>query len=147
MKIYVITRGCYSDYHIAAVTDDEKKAEFLKLKFSDEFYEADIEEYDTDECSVEGIQNMKLFYWKVLICNGKSVVYPYLSGNQYFNVYDTGIQAVVLARTKEQAIKIVRDKYAQYLSEQVEKQADNIFKVLDEAVAEEEQETGNNVSE
>lgn len=138
MKIYVITKGCYSDYHIAAVTDDKDKAEFLKLKFSDEYDEANIEEYDTDEYSVEGIQNMKLFYWKVSIFHGKSVVYPYLSGNQYFNVYPDGIKAVVIARTKEQAIKIVRDKYAQYLSEQAEKQVDNIFKVFDEAVASEE---------
>lgn len=134
MLIYVITKGCYSDYHIAAVTDDKEKAEFLKMKFSDEYDAAEIEEYDTDNYSVEGIQNMKLFYWKVLINNGDSMVYPYLSGNQYFKVYDTGIQAVVIARTKEQAIKIVRDKYAQYLSEQAEKQVDNIFKVFDEAV-------------
>ena len=140
MKIYVITKGCYSYYHIVAVTDDLSKAEFLKLKFSDEYDAADIEEYDTDEYSVEGIQNMKLFYWKVLINYGGSMVYPYLSGNQYFKVYDTGIQAVVIARTKEQAIKIVRDKYAQYLSEQAEKQIDNIFKVFDEAVASEKQE-------
>jgi hypothetical protein len=132
MKIYVITKGCYSDYHIAAVTDDKEKAEFLKLKFSDEYDPANIEEYDTDEYSVEGIQNMKLFYWKVSISHSQSVVYPYLSGNQYFNVYADGIQAVVIARTKEQAIKIVRDKYAQYLSEQAEKQVDNIFKVFDE---------------
>lgn len=143
MKIYVITKGCYSDYHIAAVTDDKEKAEFLKLKFSDECDPADIEEYDTDEYSVEGIQNMKLFYWKVLIHKGNSLVYPYLSGNQYFNVYNTGIQAVVTARTKEQAIKIVRDKYAQYLSEQAEKQIDNLFKVFDEAVASEEEEARN----
>lgn len=138
MKIYVITSGCYSDYHIDAVTDDKEKAEFLKLKFSDEYDPANIEEYDTDEYSVEGIQNIKLFYWKVSICNGNSLVYPYLSGNQYFRVYDNGIQAVVIARTKEQAIKIVRDKYAQYLSEQTEKQVDNIFKVFNEAVASEE---------
>ncbi len=143
--IYVITKGCYSDYHIVAVTDDLSKAEFLKLKFSDEFDAAVIEEYDTDEYSVEGIQNMKLFYWKVFIHNGGSVVYSYLSGNQYFKVYDDTIQAVVIARTKEQAIKIVRDKYAQYLSEQAEKQVDNRFKVLDEAVASEKQETENDI--
>lgn len=143
MKIYVITKGCYSDYHIVAVTDDLSKAEFLKLKFSDEHDAADIEEYDTDEYSVEGIQNMKLFYWKVFIYDGGSIVYSYLSGNQYFKVHKNGIQAVVVARTKEQAIKIVRDKYAQYLSEQAEKQVDSIFKVLDEAVASEKQEAEN----
>lgn len=138
MKIYIITSGCYSDYHIDAVTDDKEKAEFLKLKFSNEYDPANIEEYDTDEYSVEGIQNMKLFYWKVSICNGNSEVYPYLSGNQYFNVHPDMIKAVVIARTKEQAIKIVRDKYAQYLSEQAEKQLDNVFKVFDKTAASEE---------
>lgn len=132
MKIYVITSGCYSDYHIDAVTDDKEKAEFLKLKFSNERDPANIEEYDTDEYLVEGIHNMKSFYWKVSIFNKNTLVYPYLSGEQYFNVYKDGIQAVVIAKTKEQAIKIVRDKYAQFLSEQAEKQVDNIFKVFDE---------------
>ena len=91
MKIYIITSGCYSDYHIDAVTDDKEKAEFLKLKYSNEYDPANIEEYDTDEYSVEGIHNMKLFYWKVSIFKRNSLVYPYLSGEQCFNVYPDGI--------------------------------------------------------
>ena len=64
MKIYVITEGEYSDYHICAVFDDKKKAElycavreekdFLNNNcyiFGDEYM---IEEYDTDDVNLEG---------------------------------------------------------------------------------------------
>lgn len=137
MKIYVITSGCYSDYHIDAVTDNKYKAEFLKLKFSDEHDEANIEEYDTDEFQVEGVPNQ--LYWRVIVFKkSKPIIRPMLSGEVKFMVCNDHYElceAVVIAKTKEQAIKIVRDKYAQYLSEQVEKQMDNIFKAFDEAVA------------
>lgn len=138
MKIYVITKGCYSDYHIVAVTDNKYKVEFLKLKFSDEYDEANIEEYDTDEYQVEGVPNQ--LYWKVIVfTKSKPIIRPMLSGEVKFVVYNDHYElceAVVIAKTKEQALKIVRDKYAQYLSEQGEKQID----VFDEAVASEEQE-------
>lgn len=64
MKIYVVTEGEYSDYHICAVFDNKKKAElycavreekdFLDNKyyvFGDEYM---IEEYDTDDVNIEG---------------------------------------------------------------------------------------------
>lgn len=145
MKIYVITSGCYSDYHIDAVTDDKDKAEFLKLKFSDEHDEANIEEYDTDKYQVEGVPNQ--LHWKVIVFKkSKPIIRPMLSGEVKFVVFNDHYElceAVVIAKTKEQALKIVRDKYAQYLSELAEKQINNIFKVFDEAVASEKQETEN----
>lgn len=64
MKIYVVTNGEYSEYHICAVFTDKKKAElycsireekeFLDnfcYMFSDEYM---IEEYDTDDSNIEG---------------------------------------------------------------------------------------------
>lgn len=45
-KIYVITKGCYSDYGICAVTTDKAKAEELRLFFSDKYDDANIEEYE-----------------------------------------------------------------------------------------------------
>lgn len=64
MKIYAVTEGEYSDYHICAVFDDKKKAElycavreekdFLDNKyyvFGDEYM---IEEFDTDDVNIEG---------------------------------------------------------------------------------------------
>lgn len=53
MKVYVITQGCYSDYHICAVTLDKDKAERLQKMYSakDSYYSdnTEIEEYDTDD--------------------------------------------------------------------------------------------------
>lgn len=48
MKIYVITKGEYSDYHICAATTDKKIAEFLKKVATTKGYggEAYIEEFE-----------------------------------------------------------------------------------------------------
>ena len=48
MKVYVITKGQYSDYHICAVVTDFKKAQILREKFSDKIDDAKIEEFDTE---------------------------------------------------------------------------------------------------
>ena len=49
MKVYVITAGVYSDYHICCVCIDRETAERRKKLFSDDYDEAEIEEFDTDE--------------------------------------------------------------------------------------------------
>lgn len=51
MKIYAITTGSYSDYHICALTTDEAKAERLAKICSDSHDKAYIEEYDDGELS------------------------------------------------------------------------------------------------
>lgn len=53
MKIYVITVGDYSDYHICAVALSKEKAEDLRERYSDKWNEAQIEEYDTDDYYIE----------------------------------------------------------------------------------------------
>lgn len=51
MKVYIITSGEYSDYHIEGVFLDKKKAEAFSKKASTDHYGAnyDIEEFDTDD--------------------------------------------------------------------------------------------------
>lgn len=48
MKVYVITEGNYSDYHICTVTTNKERAEKLVKIFSDNWDDAKIEEYDTE---------------------------------------------------------------------------------------------------
>lgn len=48
MKVYVITAGVYSDYHICAVTTHPESAENLRLRYSDDRYTANIEIYETE---------------------------------------------------------------------------------------------------
>lgn len=55
MKIYVITEGDYSDYHIIGVTLDRKKAETYCRVSQNNNYAPDVEEYETDLFdSIEG---------------------------------------------------------------------------------------------
>ena len=55
MKIYIITKGSYSDYHICGVAVDLKEAERLQNINTDECDIACIETYDTeDNGEIEG---------------------------------------------------------------------------------------------
>lgn len=70
MKIYIVTEGCYSDYHICAVFLSEEEAKIYCAKmcdadaFDDQYY---IEEHDTDEDRVEVAPGTKVHH-EVFIC-------------------------------------------------------------------------------
>jgi hypothetical protein len=49
MKIYIVTQGTYSDYHICAVATDEEKAKQLAEKHATSYDETRVEVYDTTE--------------------------------------------------------------------------------------------------
>lgn len=49
MKVYVITKGKYSDYHICGVATDKETAEKLRVLNTDKWDKADVEEFDTDD--------------------------------------------------------------------------------------------------
>lgn len=71
MKIYVITKGEYSDYHICAATTDKDRAEFLrKMASTTGIYgkEARIEEYD----DYTGLTPMKGELYEVMIVYNKN---------------------------------------------------------------------------
>jgi len=68
MKVYIVTDGCYSDYHIVAVFLEKEKAE-LYVKTHDfgqtSIFGSDmnIEEYDTRDDTIEGeVAEMKYVY-------------------------------------------------------------------------------------
>lgn len=48
MKIYIVTAGEYSDYHIEAVFTDKKQAELFCA-----IHEYDLEEYEADEIQID----------------------------------------------------------------------------------------------
>lgn len=49
MKIYAVTQGEYSDYHICALTLSAEKAERIKKVYSTFFHPAEIEIYEDGE--------------------------------------------------------------------------------------------------
>ena len=48
MKIYVVTRGCYSDYRIIAVFESKEKAEHY-AKYHSDYDSCIVEVYDTED--------------------------------------------------------------------------------------------------
>ena len=140
MKVYVITQGCYSDYHICAVAIDRKKAERIaKLYSSGQYSLAEIEEFDTDDVGFDkyDLDNERFVRYGVNLKKGRepevyeeyfkasdimkhktegNFAYSYVDDMPNTNVY----YAHVVTDTKEKAIKIAQDMYAKALAEYYE---------------------------
>lgn len=126
MKVYVITKGCYSDYGICAVTLDKDVAERLRVLHSDKWDEAMIEDYDTDAYD----KHLKIgLPWEVLFNEDGSIYWSERLSVDYYELgcvethyrdvqggYVHMLNVTVLAETKEAAIKIAAEKRAEYLA-------------------------------
>lgn len=55
MKVYILTRGSYSDYHISKVFLSKKQAQDYAKRFGTDHYNGDfsIEEWDTSDDAIE----------------------------------------------------------------------------------------------
>lgn len=116
MKIYVITDGECSDYHIITATTDEKMAKSIAKR-----YDANIEEYDDAEL----ILNMKSVYF-IRFDESGTVVSTRNTTNDYCFYRDIGICRLdaahgvfvaIEADSLEEAIKIAAEKRAKFLAE------------------------------
>ena len=117
MKIYVITKGEYSEYHICAVAIDYEKACILQKKFSSKYDPAKIEEFDTEDFN--DIFAEKILYSVRFEPNG-TVTNVFERDIDYFDPKDNPVQVCwgkevlvyVFAFDKESAIKIAAEKRA-----------------------------------
>jgi hypothetical protein len=124
MKVYAITKGCYSDYHICCVTTDKEKAEVLAKKFSSRYDPADVEEYDTEEWEA-GVDRDRYI---ITFDERGNVVHVEEGGSFDYGVPDNRVyrahgnknhlHAEVLAKDTTGAVKIAAEKRAKYLAEQ-----------------------------
>lgn len=123
MKVYVITKGEYSDYGICGVAIDKDKAEILRKLYSDRHDEADIEEYDTEE---EEIPNdLRTVYRfrineKGKVTDGGSLMRSEREWKNYFSLYGIpaySFYAEVMAVDRDHALKIALDERAKMLAE------------------------------
>lgn len=124
MKIYVITAGEYSDYHICAVTDDPVSAENLRKKYTTEWDIAEVEEYDTQSMPQE-----PKMYWKVRVgiegrvhCLREAY---YMDGDEKpeinkVSLYFSEFSINVHAKDANHAKKIAFDRIAQFKAEHYE---------------------------
>ena len=120
MKVYVITSGDYSDYHIIGVTDKKEVAEQYK-KLHDNavivYDHCEIEEYDTDDIFVLSQEDSRT--WEIEFDKIKNIitareVYPQKESLE--SLWPTSITMYVHGKTKEIAIKrfydlMAEDKY------------------------------------
>ena len=122
MKVYVITNGEYSDYHICGVTLDYETAEKIRKHTSGSYDESRIEEYETDTWSdivrIGGIYHVNKYgaylqayrenYDVEEIYNNRNVVMDYGNDRKGVNV---------IARDEDHAKKIASDLFAKYDAE------------------------------
>lgn len=122
MKVYVITKGEYSDYSIIGVSLDEEKAKIIAKAVSDKYDTANVEEYDTEtfdmikkgETIYEVLYRVKtntiekiedsLVWWQIKI-NEVQVKYWY--NEKYLLLH-------VSAKDKDHAFKIAVDLINEY---------------------------------
>ena len=114
-KVYIITKGIYSDYHICAVTLSKTRAEKLKKLFSDGWESAEIEEFVLDEAKPERTYGVMLSkssgqFFRVALDEydlRKSGEVNDWSDDEHYIIW-------VKARCEDSAVKAAYDIYAQY---------------------------------
>ena len=119
MKIYVVTKGSYSDYHIVAATLDKEKAEKIAKKYSDGWDDCEVEEYEDSE---EILKTVWFIIFKkntsdIDECREVSNVGYALHHLNEVSIYRWNqLSVYIAADTMEEAIKIASEKRAEYLA-------------------------------
>ena len=121
-KIYVITAGYYSDYHIISATTDYEKAVALKEKFTTRWDEARIEEYADADFKLQKIWKIHFSpsgnVWDVDYC-GSAWQFENIDLNNVTSTLEGRLRVDVVADDEETAVKIAAEKRAQYLAEKM----------------------------
>lgn len=118
MKIYVVTKGHYSDYHIITATTDEERAKKIAKNFSDDYDKTNIEIFEDSELYVNP-------FWEISFDSDGDVMDMSRTNNEYCfdsinEVKPSGdgktMCICVSAENAEHAIKIASEKRAEYLA-------------------------------
>ncbi len=126
MKLYAVTKGDYSDYHIITLTADKEAAKRIAKMFSDGEYDYDkakVEEYEDGKI----ILGKKLYFVRVVDGNVDDVVEDlsdyYLFDTSVLRGYMNGGKDMyythVLTDTAEKAEKIGKDRIMKYIAERM----------------------------
>ena len=112
MKIYIITKGEYSDYHSCNTTTNYKKAKRYKEAYSDYWGEACIEVYEDGE---NGKEN---YCWVYNPISNTAEISDY-NVEEIIRKVEGKIRSVyVYAPDEKHAIKKAQDMIAKYKAEQ-----------------------------
>ena len=125
-KVYIVTSGSYSDYHICAASLDKAHAKILAEKYTDSYDEATIEEYELDEFFEEANRGFSWYWCKCTLENG---MFGQVEVRQMDGYGSCAVGKVtkafrrdqlsvdVLAENDEHARKIAAEKFATYVYE------------------------------
>lgn len=119
MTVYVITKGCYSDYHICGVALDEAEAERLCERYTDKWDDAHIEEYNTED-NVEALKYKEIYRcWFYKEHKSLEVCTSECDTSELNKVEDCGaaLRMCVAADDKSGALKKASDIFAKYRAE------------------------------
>lgn len=117
MKIYVVTKGCYSDYHIITATTDEATAEKIAKKFSDKWEEAKVEIYEDAETYLKKIWFVRFdTEGNVIELRENSSEYAYEHTNRCSFDVKRRVYIDVCADDANSAVKIAAEKRAEFLA-------------------------------
>ena len=121
-KIYVVTKGVYSDYHIVMATTDHELAKKIAAKFDENYDTTRIEEYGDAELMLRPA-------WDVYFDKAGNVIeteecrdeydYQYLGKCHERRWGNCALVVTVSADDLESAIKIAAEKRAKYLAEKL----------------------------
>lgn len=118
-KVYVITQGSYSDYHICAVTLDKSRAENMKKLFDGRWDYAQIEEYILDETK----ENGNLYYIEFPDDSEPTIHideydgFGQIDSSPYVADWNSPIRIYVRTKDEAHAMKIAQDEYARWKAE------------------------------
>lgn len=124
-KVYVVTEGSYSDYHIVAIFSDENNADIYAalLNSTPRRDGAEVAEWDIDDVEIDTRQKI-IHYATVFYCQGEVTCINISNGIDGLIKFDQPIRinyeytAWINVRTDDidKAKKIFYDKYAEALN-------------------------------
>ena len=123
MKVYVLTCGEYSCYHIVGVLLDEEQAKIAAEVMSDSYNDVEIETYDTDELK---FIKPGWKYWTIVFSERDHTIVDTFCDDYYLDALGKPrLCAInhrwyvdVYAEDEDHAIKNASDRLNKYLAEQ-----------------------------
>ena len=123
MKVYVLTGGVYSDYHIIGVLLDEEQARIAAEVMPDRHNDVEVETYDTDELK---FIKPGWKYWTIAFSERDHAIVDAFRDDFHLDAPgEPRLDAIrhrwyvdVYAEDEDHAIKNASDKLSKYLAEQ-----------------------------
>lgn len=127
MKIYVVMKGAYSDRHVVTATTDPEKAKKIAEKFSDDWDDAWIDEFEDGDFmlrqlwyvsflgdgTVETVRREDSEYYYEDAYKGRSIHWNKTRTSKVYEVW-----MYIFADNEEHAVKIATEKRAEFLAQQ-----------------------------